>query len=99
MDRSIKNVDISKLPNGWLDTNKYIHPLTKKTCIKNLFSKIMTVNPSTSNHETVNKTYSRFSLNQKQVTFAIFVQSFQNLGCLIKSINLPLFQQKKNKKR
>jgi len=78
VDRSEKNVNLDKLPDGYLDENSYVHPHTHKRTVRNLFSKWVEKNSAIEIGEAIEKGYRRFHKNEKTSKLSIYSSSEQN---------------------
>ena len=72
IDRSEKNVDKDRLPEGYLDKNLYIHPTTHKRTVRNLFSAFIKKNEPVDLNEAIVRRYRRFHKNVKAERISIY---------------------------
>eukprot|EP01084_Bolivina_argentea_P070769 128687_1 len=75
VDRREKNVDMSKLPKGYLDEfrrNTYFHPNTRQRIVRNLFSVIARKNSLIGSDQYIEKQYRRFSKMEKMVKILLY---------------------------
>jgi len=72
VDRSVGNVDSTRLPDDWLETHTYLHQNTKKRIVRNLFASFIKKNCSVDLDQAIEKTYRRFHRNEKQAKISIY---------------------------
>ena len=72
VDRSEKNVDLDRLPDGYLEENVYVHPNTNKRTIRNLFSPFIKKNESVDLNQAIEKQYRRFHKNEATSKISLF---------------------------
>jgi len=75
VDRSEKNVEKNRLPQGYLDKNTYIHGNTHRRTVRNLFSAFIKKNESVDLQEAIEKQYRRFHKNEKTAKISIYYSS------------------------
>lgn len=76
VDRSEKNVDADRLPDGYLERNDgynlYVHPNTNRRTVRNLFSAFIKKNDPIELEQPIEKEYRRFSRDETSSKISLY---------------------------